>query len=120
MEVAFTTSTGIYVDLPFNKATNFSIWHVTADESCYAYSITMNDPARSTDDAIRARAEALRSCAIVCSQAIGAPAAAKLAARHIHQIKTGAPVPVEELIAKLQQSLRSAPPPWLRKIESRV
>jgi nitrogen fixation protein NifX len=30
-------------------------------------------------------------------------------------MKTGAPVAIEEAVAKLQEVLRGRPPPWLRK-----
>ena len=46
---------------------------------------------------------------------IGGPAAAKLVARKIHPLKTGAEIPVAEAIAKLQGVLKGTPPPWLRK-----
>jgi nitrogen fixation protein NifX len=67
------------------------------------------------DDRIAARAEAIAGCALVYTLRIGGPAAAKLVARHIHPMKTGAEVPIAAAVAQLQQVLRGRPPPWLRK-----
>ncbi len=67
------------------------------------------------EDRIAARASAIADCAIVCTVQIGGPAAAKLVARRIHPMKTGTPVPIAEVVSKLQEVLRGTPPPWLRK-----
>jgi nitrogen fixation protein NifX len=67
------------------------------------------------DDRIKARADAIEGCTLVYTVQIGGPAAAKLVARRIHPMKTGAEVPIEAAVAKLQEVLRGKPPPWLRK-----
>jgi nitrogen fixation protein NifX len=68
------------------------------------------------EDRISARADAVEGCALVYTEAIGGPAAAKLVARRIHPMKSGGEaVPIAELVERLQQVLRGRPPPWLRK-----
>ena len=67
------------------------------------------------EDRITARASAVAGCAIVYTVEIGGPAAAKLVARRIHPLKTGAPIPIEAAVERLQGVLRGTPPPWLRK-----
>lgn len=119
MEVAFSTSTGLYIDQPFNAATDFSVWHISSNETCYAYSVYVRQAAQEgMDSGISARADALKQCAIVCARTISTPAAAKLAARHIHPVKTGQPVAVEDMVMRLQSILRTGPAPWLRRIEA--
>ena len=120
MEVAFSSSTGLYVDQPFTGTEQFSVWHVSAEETCYAYSITIRSGVGDRDGRIGLRADALQHCALVCARSISAPAMAKLASRNIHSLKTGEPVPVEELLNRLQGVLRSNPAPWLRKAEARI
>jgi len=45
----------------------------------------------------------------------GGPAAAKLVAQKIHPMKTNCEVGLKETVEKLQEVLRSNPPPWIRK-----
>ena len=71
--------------------------------------------ATAQEDRIIARANLLSDCAIVCTEQIGGPAAAKLVARHIHPVKTVAATPVTEFVQRLQGVLRGHPAPWLRK-----
>jgi len=118
MEVAFSTSTGVLIDQDFHATTRFSVWHIGADEACYAYSVPVKELERSRDDRISAKVSALQDCAIVCARSISGPAIAKMAASKIHPIKTGDSVSVEEMITRLQEVLRSNPAPWLRKAEA--
>ena len=68
------------------------------------------------EDRIAARASAIAGCAVVYTQQIGGPAAARLVSRRIHPMKTGAETPVAEAVQKLQEVLRGNPPPWLRRL----
>lgn len=117
MDVAFASSTGVFVDRPFQKTVRYSVWHVSADESCYAYTVPITEPFGDHDGRISTRAEALKQCTLVCSTDISGPAAAKLAVRNVHHLRTNSAVPVEELIGRLQVMLRDNPAPWLRKSE---
>ncbi|MFA7061255.1 MAG: NifB/NifX family molybdenum-iron cluster-binding protein [Pedobacter sp.] len=115
MIVAFTTSRGTTVDQNFKKASSFSIWDINPDGSYYVQSVTVKDDADTEEDRILLRANALIGCTIVCAQEINGPATAKLISRNIHPIKTVKPTSVEAIIEKLQNVLRGAPAPWLRK-----
>jgi nitrogen fixation protein NifX len=147
MRVAFTSSDGERVDEHFGQATRFHVWEVGPDTAAFVEIVgacggqgrTHGHPAdHSTsheDDRVSARADAVQGCALLYTEAIGGPAAAKLVARRIHPIKTGRrralpadgarakpeqsgmteAVPIGELVEKLQGVLRGKPPPWLRK-----
>ncbi len=133
MKVAFTSSDGRFVDEHFGRARDFFVWEVGPREAAFVSKVSAlatsqapqgapNDDrgfAAGSDldeeDRITARACAIAGCAIVYTLQIGGPAAAKLVARRIHPMKTGAEVPVAELVARLQEVLRGTPPPWLRK-----
>jgi len=117
MKVAFTTSTGVEVDQNFRKSTSFSVWDVGPDEAYYVTTVWIADDTGGEDDRIAARVKALSGCSIVCAREINGPAAAKLAARSIHPMKTGVATPVEEIIDRLKNVLRGTPAPWIRKAQ---
>jgi nitrogen fixation protein NifX len=114
MKVAFTSSDGICVDCHFGSSEAFFVWEVDTDKArCLGHRIVVD--ADGQEDRIVARANLLSDCAIVCTAQIGGPAAAKLAARHIHPVKTAVAMPVTEFVKRLQGVLRGHPAPWLRK-----
>ena len=115
MRVAFTSTTGETIDLHFGHAGHFFLWEVGPDEAAPIGRVEALTTGRDEEDGTAARAAAIDGCAIVYTQQIGGPAAAKLVARRIHPMKTQAAVPVAEVVAKLQEVLRGRPPPWLRK-----
>lgn len=115
MKVAFTSSTGETVDEHFGMASAFSVWDVSGDEAVFVGRVESVSAEGDEEDRIAARADVIADCTIVYTMQIGGPAAAKLIARKIHPMKTNVPVPVAEVIGKLQEVLRGNPPPWLRK-----
>ncbi len=118
MKIAFTSSDGKTVDQHFGMATEYRIWEVGPDRAEPLVTVSPLVTEGDEEDRTAARANAVAGCAIVCTQQIGGPAAAKLVARRIHPMKTGGEVPIAELITRLQQVLKGTPPPWLRKVMS--
>lgn len=115
MKVAFTSSDGLTIDEHFGMAGEFRIWEVGPDRAEPVGSVSAITTSDDEEDRISARASAIAGCAILYTVKIGGPAAARLVARRIHPMKTGTEVPIEEVVAKLQEVLRGRPPPWLRK-----
>lgn len=132
MRIAFTSSDGATIDQHFGRTRDFHVWEVLAESAAFVGAVSAvtrsedapEGPAGNRgiaagsdlgEDETAARANAIASCAIVCTVQIGGPAAAKLVSRRIHPMKVSADVPIAEVIAKLQQVLRGTPPPWLRK-----
>jgi nitrogen fixation protein NifX len=115
MKIAFTSSTGEQIDQHFGHTSSFTVWEVGPDQAGYVGTVRALTEALDDEDRTAARASAIADCAIVYTQAIGGPAAAKLVARRIHPMKTGTPVAITEVVGKLQAVLRGKPPPWLRK-----
>jgi nitrogen fixation protein NifX len=115
MWIAFTSSDGVTVDQHFGQTRDFRIWEVDASSAAEVRTVTALPVSEDEEDRIAARASAVAGCAIVYTVAIGGPPAAKLVARKIHPLKTGAEVPIATVIARLQEVLRGSPPPWLRK-----
>jgi len=117
MKVAFSSSTGVDIDLNFRKTKSFTIWDIGPQESFYVNTISIAQEPETEERRIAVRADALAHCAIVCSSEINGPAAAKLVSRNIHPMKTGPATPVETIIGKLQRVLSGTPPPWIRKAQ---
>jgi nitrogen fixation protein NifX len=120
MRIAFTSSDGRMVDQHFGQAREYCVWDVGPERSEFLTKVSPLVVAGALasldeEDRTTARANAVAGCAIVCTVQIGGPAAAKLVARRIHPMKTGADVPIADVISRLQEVLRGAPPPWLRK-----
>ena len=115
MKVAFTSKTGEMIDLHFGQAESFRIWEIGPEEACFMETVRVEEHGDDEEDRISARANILSDCAIVYTMKIGGPAAAKLVARKIHPMKTNSEVSLKETVERLQEVLRSNPPPWLRK-----
>jgi nitrogen fixation protein NifX len=115
MKVAFTSSDGATVDRHFGQVSEFHVWEVGPESAAFAETVSAVTTAEDEEDRTSARANAVAGCAIVFTVQIGGPAAAKLVARRIHPMKTGAEVPIASAIERLQGVLRGTPPPWLKK-----
>jgi nitrogen fixation protein NifX len=114
MRIAFTSSDGTHIDRHFGEAEAFYLWEIGPESAVCQGRVPV--PARDgQEDRILARADLLAGCTVVCTVQIGGPAAAKLAARHIHPLKTKPDMPVSEVIHNLQNVLRGKTPPWLRR-----
>jgi nitrogen fixation protein NifX len=115
MKVAFTSSDGKVIDQHFGQTREYWIWEVGVERAEFLTKVSPLMTEGDEEDRTAAHASAVAECAIVYTVQIGGPAAAKLVARRIHPMKTGAEVPIADAIAKLQQVLKGTPPPWLRK-----
>ena len=115
MRVAFTSSDGVVVDEHFGRTASFAVWEIERERAAFVENVSAITTAEDEEERTSARASAVATCAIVYTVAIGGPAAAKLVARRIHPMKTGAPVAIADLVSRLQGVLRGTPPPWLRK-----
>jgi len=115
MKVAFTSSDGKTIDQHFGMAAEYCIWEIGPDTAEPVTRVSPLITEGDEEDRTSARANAVAGCAIVYTVQIGGPAAAKLVARKIHPMKTGAELPIVEPVSKLQQVLKGTPPPWLRK-----
>ncbi len=115
MKIAFTSTDGARIDQHFGMAACFYVWDVGPEHADQVGKVSAITSAEDEEDRIAARASAIADCAIVYTMQIGGPAAAKLVSRRIQPMKTGAEVPIAEVVSRLQEVLRGNPPPWLRK-----
>ena len=115
MKVAFTSTTGEMIDQHFGQCERFQVWEIGPEQAGFLESVSVTSHGSDEEDRIAARAQLLADCAIVYTMQIGGPAAAKLVAQKIHPMKTNTEVSLPDTVAKLQEVLRTNPPPWLRK-----
>jgi nitrogen fixation protein NifX len=116
VKIAFTSSDGRTIDQHFGQATQFWIWEIGPQSAAPIGAVAVGPSGADEEDRISARATAIVGCAVVYTQQIGGPAAAKLVSRRIHPMKTDTTLPVAEAVGRLQQVLRGRPPPWLRRL----
>jgi nitrogen fixation protein NifX len=116
VKIAFTSSDGTTIDQHFGQASHFWIWEIGPETAEPIGPVAIGPSGAGEEDRIAARTSAIAGCAVVYTQQIGGPAAAKLISRRIHPMKTQAEVPVAEVVERLQAVLRGRPPPWLRRL----
>jgi nitrogen fixation protein NifX len=126
MRIAFATHDLRTMDAHFGGARNFAIYSVTTEEYRFLEAIRFDAPGKedgihadTDEDRITPRVDALEGCALLFVLAIGGPAAAKVVNRRIHPVKLPHPEPIEQVLARVQKMLNTAPPPWLRKAMGR-
>ncbi|RMD73508.1 MAG: nitrogen fixation protein NifX [Bacteroidetes bacterium] len=115
MKVAFASTDKVHIDEHFGRAEQFYIYEIGPDSSEFAGVAQVGDEEAHTDDRIEARCAALADCALVYVGQIGGPAAARLVAKRIHPLKSRNAEPIADVVEKLQDVLKTNPPPWLRK-----
>lgn len=115
MKVAFASSDKIHVNEHFGRAEQFYIWEIGPEDAGFTGMVQVRSEGDDEADRIEARCAGLADCALVYVAEIGGPAAARLVAKKIHPIKSKEREPIAVVVEKLQEVLRSSPPPWLRK-----
>jgi len=115
MKVAFATKSLDKVDDHFGHAKTLAIYEV--DETGYRFLEYRHfeDVPDEEYDKINQKVERIKDCAIVYVIAIGATAAARVVKAKIHPVKVNEPTPIENILQKLVHTLKTNPPPWLKK-----
>ncbi len=126
MKVAFATTDDINVDEHFGRAGKFAIYELRKD-GYQLIEIRKFAEGRDTaieetkgkgqihDDRVRSKVERLEDCKIIYLTEIGGPSAARLARKGIMPVKVKEVVPIEEALNKLLETVKTSPPPWLKK-----
>jgi len=126
MKVAFATTDGINVDEHFGRAGMFAIYELTEDGYRFVeirqFSEGRDSEIEKTkgmgeihEDRVQRKVDRLSDCKIIYLAEIGGPSAARLARKGIMPLKVKEVVTIEESLKKLLDTLRTSPPPWLRK-----
>jgi len=127
MKIAFATTDGTNVDEHFGRSGRFAIYELTMDGYRFIEMRRFADGrdvevertkgmGRVHDEKVEDKAERLADCRIVYLTEIGGPSAARLIKKGIMPIKVKEVVSIEESLAKLLETVKSTPPPWLKKL----
>ena len=126
MKVAFATTDGISVNEHFGRAGMFVIYELNSSGHSLL-EIRRFSEGRDTavegtkgmgkihDQQVENKVDRISDCKIIYLTEIGGPSAARLARKGIMPVKVKEPVSIEESVLKLSETLRTSPPPWLRK-----
>ena len=117
MKIAFATQDLKHVDAHFGWAKNIAIYDVSPDgyRSVNVVSFDGDLQEDGNEDKLAPKLQAIEDCAILYVAAIGGSGAARVVAKNIHPIKVNSPEAIDDLLVKLQATLKGTPPPWLRK-----
>jgi len=126
MKVGFATTDGIHVDEHFGRAGMFAVYELTPDS--YSFSelrkfadgidqavVETRGMGQAHDEKVQDKVDRLADCKIVYLTEIGGPSAARLIKKGIMPIKVKNIVTIKESLDKLLETVKDAPPPWLRK-----
>jgi len=117
MKIAFATQDLKRVDAHFGWARNLAVYEISPQGYNLVEAIQFSGDLKEdgNEDKLAPKIEAIKDCAILYVAAIGGSAAARVVANKIHPIKVNEPEAINEILGKLQEVLKGAPPPWLRK-----
>ncbi len=126
MKVAFATTDGVHVDEHFGRAGRFVIYEFTKngysslDDRVFSGGRDMAvEGTRGLgslhDDAVQGKVEKVSDCDIIYMTSIGGPSAARLVKKGIMPVKVKGKMRIEEEAVKLMETIRNAPPPWMRR-----
>jgi hypothetical protein len=119
MNVAFTTSDGVAVDLAFNEARHYQIWQIEPDQAQVLLRSSPLVAGLAEEEAAEVRATAVAGCALVWALEVDDLSTAKLLGRSVMALSTRRAQPICEVVDRLQQALRAGSSPWLRRVMAR-
>lgn len=115
VRVAVASNNGDLLNGHFGSCLRFLVYQMSAN-ACHLIDIRSALEANLSDDRNAFRAGLIDDCQVLYVQSIGGPAAAKVVRAGIYPIKHLDVVDAKTLLARLQQVMENAPPPWLSKI----
>jgi nitrogen fixation protein NifX len=117
MKVAFATQDLKRVDAHFGWAKNIAIYEISPAGHTFVEALQFDGDLQEdgNEDKLAPKIDAIKDCAILYVAAIGGSGAARVVAKNIHPMKVSQPEDITDLLAKLTDVLKGAPPPWLRK-----
>ncbi len=118
MKIAFTTNDSVHINAHFGSAKQIDVYEVDNNSFVFLESLTFggNLNQDGNEDKLEPKLKALADCTIVYVVAIGGGAAARLIGRNITPIKAQSDTAeIQDVLARLVQTLNGSPPPWLRK-----
>jgi nitrogen fixation protein NifX len=126
MKVAFATMDGKNVDEHFGRAGMFAIYEFTAGgfhfiemrkfaDGIDQAVVDTKDMGPLHDNAVQGKVDRLADCKLIYLTEIGGPSAARLVKKGIMPMKVKEPVAIEKALQQLAETIKTSPPPWMRK-----
>lgn len=122
MRIAFATQDSLHINAHFGWARQIDVYEVDTTGYTFLEALKFGGDLKEdgNEDKLEPKVKALQNCTIVYVSAIGGSAAARLIRKNITPIKADSGTDeIEDVLARLVQSLKSSPPPWLRKALSK-
>ncbi|MEF2070890.1 nitrogen fixation protein NifX [Consotaella aegiceratis] len=122
LKIAIATNDLENLNAHFGSAKKVALYEVTANDSHLVEVVEFDQVTEQagahndTEDRITPKVDALAGSVLLFVLAIGGPSAAKVVRAGIHPVKVKEAEPIPAVIERVQTMLKSAPPPWLRKI----
>lgn len=117
MKVAFATQDMKRVDAHFGWAKQIAIYEIEPEGFHFLEAVAFDGDLQEdgNEDKLSPKLEAIADCAILYVAAIGGSGAARVVAKNIHPVKVAQPEAIADILSRLRDVLKGAPPPWLRK-----
>ena len=130
MKVAFATTDNMNVNEHFGRAGSFAVYDMT--EGGYRFveirkfadgmDRTVMDSRENGplhESAVQNKVDRLADCKLIYLTEIGGPSAARLVQKGIMPMKVKEPLAIESALQQLAETIKTSPPPWLRKAMNR-
>ncbi len=122
MKIAFTTRDSVHINAHFGWASKIDVYEADTDDYAYLETLEFRGDLKEdgNEDKLEPKLKALRDCTLVYVSAIGGSAAARLIRNNITPIKAQSEDDeIQDVLARLVETLKGSPPPWLRKALSK-
>lgn len=115
IRIAVASNTGEKLDGHFGSCHRFLVYQLSADD-VKLIDVRSALEADLSDNKNQFRVNLIKDCPVLYVASIGGPAAAKVVQSNIYPMKVEQGGDVREILADLQRTIATSPPPWLAKI----
>lgn len=115
IRIAVASNTGEKLDGHFGSCHRFLVYQLSADD-VKLIDVRSALEADLSDNKNQFRVNLIKDCPVLYVASIGGPAAAKVVQSNIYPMKVEQGGDAREILADLQRTIATSPPPWLAKI----
>ncbi len=116
MTIAFASGDGVHIDQHFGWSKQFYLFDVGMETSSLLKIIDSSEEPEGEQEKLNYKIGTISDADIMYCTQIGPTASKMVQASRIHPVRVSEGENIAEAIAKLQQMLNDAPPPWLLRI----
>ena len=130
MKVAFATTDNMNVNEHFGRAGSFAVYDMAENGYHFVEIRKFADGMDRTvvdsrengplhESAVQNKVDRLADCKLIYLTEIGGPSAARLVQKGIMPMKVKEPMAIESALKQLAETIKTSPPPWLKKAMNR-